>query len=129
MDKFVIRLSVILVALYFLVSALWAILFKEDILGENYVLLFELGIILSVYNEKSKYYCQYLKYTALSIFIADFISRLDNKLNFLSADAHNFIFIGIVIVGILVGVVKALHHYYLVRKLKRKIKRHEQGHI
>lgn len=76
MGKFLVRITVIFVAIYFIVAHLVAQFIGVDILSGNHVLLFELIAVLYSF-EHGKYHCKFLRWTMLSIFIAELLSRLD----------------------------------------------------
>jgi hypothetical protein len=61
-----------------------------------------------------------MKYTALSIFLADTLTRLDYIFDFMSVSAHNLIPIGILALGIGTSITKAIMHFVRVMKLKKK---------
>jgi hypothetical protein len=61
-----------------------------------------------------------MKYTALSILLADTLTRLDYMFDFMSVDAHNLIPIAILAIGIGTSVTKAFIHFYQVLKIKHK---------
>lgn len=119
MGKFLVRMTVIFVAIYFIVAALVAQLYGVDILTGNHALLFELITVVYTF-EHGKYHCRFLRWTMLSLFIAEIISRLDNSLNFLTVDEHNYGICVILLCGLGTSVTKALLHFKKVSRLKRK---------
>lgn len=123
MGKFLVRITIILVAFYFLVACVLAQFFGINIITNFYIILFELIVVLYCYSE-GKYHCKYLKHTALSILLADTITRLDYHFDFLSVSAHNVIPISIIILGLGTSLYKAIKHFNRVNKLKKK--RNEQ---
>lgn len=125
MGKGLVRLTVIIVAIYFVISYLVAQLFNVDIMSDWYTTLF--ALIITVYaHSEGKYHCKYLKYTATAIFACDFITRLDNTFNFLSAKAHNIIPIAIIALGLGTTCFLAIRHFYKVVKLNKKIDAHNR---
>lgn len=119
MGKFLVRLTIAIVATYFVVANVVAQLCGIDILYNTYILLFELCVVVYTFSE-GKYHCKYMKYTALSIFFADTLTRLDYMFNFMSVSIHNLIPIGILAVGIGTSITKATMHFVRVMKLKNK---------
>lgn len=117
MGKFLVRLCISTTALYYVISCLFAQLLGIDILTSTYILLFELCVVVYTFSE-GKYHCKYMKYTALSILLADTLTRLDYMFDFMSITAHNLIPIGILAVGIGTSITKAFIHFYRVLKLK-----------
>lgn len=94
-------------------------MFGIDILKDGYSLLFELCVVVYAFSE-GQYHCRYIKYTALAILLSDTITHLDNTYDFLSVSEHNIIPIVILFVGMAMGVIKALYHFYKVSKYKKQ---------
>lgn len=117
MGKFLVRITTILVAIYFVITFLIAQLCGENLFDDHYVLLFELCVVVYTFSE-GKYHCKYMKYTALSIFLADTLTRLDYLFDFMSVSAHNLIPIGILVIGMTTSITKAIMHFVRVIKLK-----------
>lgn len=117
MGKGLVRIFVILVAIYFIVSYLLAQLFGVDILCNIHTVLFELIVVVYCYSE-GKYHCRFMKYTALAILISDTLTRLDYMFNFLSVTAHNVIPLIIMVIGITTSLTKAFKHFHRVNKIK-----------
>lgn len=119
MAKFLVRITIAFVATYFILAYLSAQFLGIDILIETYVVLFELCVVVYTFSE-GKYHCKYMKYTALSILLADTLTRFDYLFNFMSVTAHNLIPIGILAIGIGTSITKAIMHFVRVVKLKNK---------
>lgn len=117
MGKFLVRFSVLLIAIYFIIAFIVAQTLAVNIFDDHYVLLLELITVVYTFSE-GKYHCKYMKYTALSILLADTLTRLDYMFDFMSVTAHNLIPIAILAVGIGTSVTKAFIHFYRVLKLK-----------
>lgn len=117
MGKFVVRMTIVTVTIYQIVAYLIAELTGIDISSNLYTLLFELCVVVYTFSE-GKYHCKYMKYTALSILLADTLTRLDYMFDFMSVTAHNLIPIGILAIGIGTSITKAFIHFYRVMKLK-----------
>lgn len=117
MGKFIVRFTIVAVAIYFTLSYIFAQFLGVDIMTAYYVLLFELCMTVYCFSE-GKYHCKYIKSTMLSIFFADTITLLDNDLDFLTVEAHNLIPIAILALGIAVSIALALNHFRRVYKLK-----------
>lgn len=117
MGKFLVRMTIVTVTIYQIIAYLIAELTGVDILTGNHILLFELCVVAYTFSE-GKYHCKYMKYTALSILLADTLTRLDYMFDFMSVTAHNLIPIAILAVGIGTSVTKAFIHFYRVLKLK-----------
>ena len=119
MGKFLVRITTILVAIYFFICYVVAQLWGIDLLDYCYTLLFELIVVVYSFSE-GKYHCRFLKYTICSIFIADLISHLDYFFNIFSVTVHNIIPITIIILGVSISGYKSIIHFIKVRKLKIK---------
>lgn len=117
MGKFLVRFSVLLIAIYFIIAFIVAQTLAVNIFDDHYVLLLELITVVYTFSE-GKYHCKYMKYTALSILLADTLTRLDYMFDFMSVTADNLIPIAILAVGIGTSVTKAFIHFYRVLKLK-----------
>lgn len=123
MGKFLVRITIVFMALYLVLSYVIAQFFFIDILGNWYVVLLETCVVVYCFSE-GKYHCKYLKFSALSLLVVDTLTRLDNTFNFLSVDAHNLIPIAILTLGIGTSITLALRHFYKVNQLRKK--RNEQ---
>lgn len=121
MGKLLVRLTVVLVSIYFIVTYLVAQFIHIDISSDWYATLFALIIVVYAHSE-GKYHCKYLKLTADSLFVCDLLTRLDNSFNFLSVSAHNLIPIGILALGLGTSITLAIRHFYKVAKLRQKLK-------
>ena len=119
MGKFLVRITIVFVGLYFLLSNLIAQILGIDIVHDFYVLLFELCVVVYTYSE-GKYHCKHIKHTALAILLSDTITRLDNTYNFLSVNEHNFIPIVIMFAGLAISITSALVHFNKVLRLKKQ---------
>ena len=119
MGKFLVRITTILVATYFVLSYILAQFWGIDVLDYCYTLLFELIVVIYSFSE-GRYHCRYLKTTMLGIFFADLTTHLDYFFNFLSVTAHNLIPLSFVTLGVVCSVYLAISHFIKVRKLKRK---------
>ena len=119
MGKFLVRITIVFMALYLVLSYIIAQFFFIDILGNWYIVMFETCVVVYCFSE-GKYHCKYLKYSALSLLVVDTLTRLDNTFNFLSVDAHNLIPIAILTLGIGTSITLALRHFYKVNKLRNK---------
>lgn len=119
MGKFLVRLTIVITALYFVLAYLIAQFLGVDIMFNNYAILFELCVVVYCFSEGA-YHCKYIKYTALAILLCDVITQLDNRIDFMTTSAHNLILISMIGVGILTGVFLAIKHFIRVKKLKKQ---------
>lgn len=123
MDKFLTRLTVICVSIYFLVSYIFA-LFGIDILTSSYVILFELCAVSYTFCS-GNYHCKYMRWTALSILIVDIISHTDHYFNYIPVSIFNVIPISILALGMGTSLTLAIKHFSRVNKIKRTKKTYE----
>lgn len=118
MGKALVRLTVTITSLYIVASYIMAQFHSIDILTTWYSLLFELCVVLYCYSE-GEYHCRFIKSCALSIFVCDLITQLDNWLNFIDATIFNLILIAIMALGIAISITRAFIHFYRVIRIKR----------
>lgn len=118
MGKFLVRVTIIIVAIYMILGYVLAQWCGINIHSNWYISLFELIVVVYCYSE-GKYHCKYIKWLSLSLFLSDTLTRLDYSLNFLSVDAANLLPIGIFAMGIFIIFCQAIHHFYCVMKIKR----------
>ena len=118
MDKLITRLTIMLVAAYFIAAFLVAEFYAIDILRDSYILLFELCTVLYTFNG-GKYRCKYIKWTALSILICDTLSHADYYFDFIGVDYYNNILLSIMFAGVTTSLYKSITHFIKVRKWKR----------
>lgn len=119
MGRFFVRITVIIIAVYYIYACYIAQYKGIDILYDYHPILFETIVVVYCFSE-GKYHCRYIKFLAVSILISDTLTRLDNDFNFLSVTAHNLIPIFVIALGITISLTLAIHHFYKVIKLKRK---------
>lgn len=119
MGKFIVRLTIVLVAIYFLLSYIFAQFLGIDILRYSYITLFELCVLIYTFSE-GKYHCKFIRWTMLSIFLCDIIGNIDYFLGYPLAETYNLIPIAIMALGIGTSITLAFRHFYKVRKLKKQ---------
>lgn len=118
MDKSLTRISVVLIAAYFIISYVLAQFFGIDIMRSTYVILLETCVVAYTFCS-GKYHCRFMRWTALSILICDIVSHADYYLDILSVDAYNLIPISVMAIGITTSSVLAIRHFYMISKLRR----------
>lgn len=119
MGKFIVRLTIVSVAIYFIISYVLAQFCGIDILDYCYANLFEMCVLLYTFNE-GKYHCKFIRWTMLSIFLCDTLNSIDIFLGYPLLNSYNFIAIGIMALGIGTSITLAFRHFYKVRKLKKQ---------
>jgi hypothetical protein len=119
MGKLLVRLTIVIVSVYFVLTYLVAQTMGIDIHSDWYASLFALIIVVYAHSE-GNFHCKFLKYSATSLFVCDMLTRLDNAYNFLSVDAHNIIPIVILALGLGTSITFAIRHFYRVIKLNKR---------
>lgn len=117
MDRIITRFTIVLVAIYFIVSYIFA-QFGINILVFPYVLLFELCVVSYTFCS-GKFHCRYIRWTALSLFIVDVLNYADYYFNFVPISVYNIIPIAILALGMGTSITLALRHFYKVNKIKK----------
>lgn len=118
MDRFLTRLTIILVSLYFLISYIIAQVAGIDILRYSYILLFESCVVAFTFCS-GKYHCKYIRWTALSILICDLISHTDYYFDYIPVDMFNILLAAIMAMGLGASAILSIRHFYLVSKIKK----------
>lgn len=119
MDKVFTRITIVLVAIYFIVSYIIAQYFGVDVLYNSYILLFELCVVTYTFCS-GKFHCRFMRWTTLSIFLCELISHLDYYFDFLNVAIYNIIPLSILLLGIGTSITLALRHFYKVNQLRNK---------
>lgn len=119
MGKAIVRLSIIIVAIYMIISYTAAQFFGVDILRYTYNLLFELCVVVYSFSE-GKYHCKFIKWTMLGIFLSDCVSHLDYYFEFVPLEIYNYL-LGLLLFGSFAfSTILSIRHFCKVRKLKRE---------
>lgn len=117
MDRIITRLTIAIVAIYFIVSYVFA-QFCVDILKYTYILLFEACVVSYTFCS-GKFHCRYIRWTSLSIFIADIISHTDYYFGYIPIGICNILPLSILALGLCTSVILSFNHFYKVRKIKK----------
>lgn len=118
MDKFLTRMTIVIVTLYFFIAYAFA-QFGIDILTNSYVLLFELCVVAYTFCS-GKFHCQYIRWTALGLFVIDVLNHSDYYFNYIPVSVFNIIPIAILSLSIGITLSLAIYHFYKVTKIKNK---------
>ena len=118
MGKFLVRLTIISVAIYLVIAYLIAQFIGVDILTNTYTLMFELCVVVFTFSD-GRYHCKYIRYLMLAIFLSDTLAHSDYLFNFMSVTAHNLISIALLVIGAFISLFQAISHFIKVRKIKR----------
>lgn len=119
MGKFLVRLTIVGVAIYFIYAFVVAQVYRTNVFSNFYIVFFELIAVVYCYSE-GKYHCEFIKHTALAILIADTLTRLDKIFDFMSVTMLNIAIPTIIAIGLCTSLIKAIRHFHKVNKLKRQ---------
>ena len=119
MDRFFTRITIIIVAFYFILSYILAQFVGVDILRYSYILLFEICVVSYTFCS-GKYHCRYMRWTALAILLCDIVSHSDYYFNYIPTQWYNFVPLSILAIGVGTSIVLALRHFVMVNKLRSK---------
>lgn len=122
MDKFITRLTIVVVALYFISAFIMAELFAIDILRDSYILLFELCTVVYTFGS-GKYHCKYIRWTALSILLCDTLAHADYYFDFIDVCYYNLLMLTILCSGVTISLYKSIKHFIRViqwKQIKKK---------
>ena len=120
MGNFIVRITIVLVALYFLIAYYVAQFHGIDILYNSYTLLFELCVVIFTFTS-GKYHCKFMKWTALSILLVDVISHTDYYFNYIPLNYWSLLPLAILALGLGTSCCLAIRHFYKVIQLNKKI--------
>ena len=118
MSKFIIRFTIIAVAVYLLACYIAAAVFQVDIWCQVYYLLFELCVCLCI-SKQGVYHCKYIKWTAYAILIEDTIATTDVMFDYMPNVLFAIVQPTIITVGILTTTILAVRHYIRVKRIKK----------
>lgn len=121
MGKALVRLTIVFVTIYLIVSYCMAQFWGIDILYNSYCLLFELCVVIYTFSE-GKFHCKYIKWTMLSLFFCELISHTDYYFNYIPLNYWSLLPIGILALGLGTSITLAIRHFYKVAKLRQKLK-------
>lgn len=121
-----VRLSIFFIAIYFLVALVFAWDGYVISKSEHYRFLLEYILYLAA-KDNPKYNCEYARFLALSVFLTDTFTCLDQKFD-LVPDPYLFLAVlsSLWAVTIVATIILVIRHFKKVRKLKRK-KRYEDS--
>ena len=127
MSKFLTRITILIVAIYFLASYFVAFFWGVDIFRYTYILLFELCVVCYTFLN-GKYHCKYIRWTAASILVCDSLSHADYYFNFLSVNELFFSSIVVLSSGMMASTISAVRHFLRVNKAKQMRKKSGHNH-
>ena len=110
MMRFLVRLIIVLTSLYMMVSYIVSHYFGLDIIGDWYVLMYDILIVYFCFSER-KFHCKYMKFLSLSNLLCDLAMRFDKYTSIINLDAHDFVPFGILAYGTILCFAMALFHF------------------
>lgn len=119
MSKLVIRLTILIVALYMGLCHILGVTLGVNIWSHTYTVLFEICVCLCI-TAQGVYHCKYMRWTAYGICLSDLWVSLDELLDFSPYSISIILPISLVGIGLFTTVTLAIIHYIKVRKLKRR---------
>lgn len=118
MSKFLIRFTVVSVAIYLILCYLIGLLLQVEIWSQTYYLLFELCTCLCI-SKQGVYHCKFIKWTAYSILASDTLVCIDNLFDVFPVNFMVLIPPSIIAVGLLATTTLAIRHFIRVQRLKK----------
>lgn len=118
MSKFIVRITVVFVAIYLIICYLLSVIFSIDIWSQSYYLLFELCLCLCI-SKQGVYHCKFIKWTAYGILVSDTLVCTDNLFDIFPVNFMVLVPAIIIAVGLLTTTCMAIRHYIRVKRLKK----------
>lgn len=123
MGNVLVRMTVVIVSIYFLVAYYCAQFHGIDILYNSYALLFELCVVVFTFSA-GKFHCKYIKWTALGMLLSDTISHTDYYFDYIPLNYWAYTPLSILALGIGTSITLAIRHFIKVIRFnneRRKI--------
>ena len=118
MSKFIVRFTVITVAVYLILCYFSEVVLGVNIWNQSYYLLFEFCLCLCI-SKQGVYHCRFIKYTAYGILASDAIVCIDNAYDIFPVNFMVFVPAIIIAVGLLTTTTLAIRHFIRVQRLKK----------
>lgn len=125
MSKLIIRLTIMLVAVYLILCYLASYIFLVDIWRQIFYLLFELCVCMCI-SKQGVYHCKYIKWTAYAILIQDTLVCSDVLFDYMPDNVIAAAPPAIILIGLTVTTTLAVQHYIRVKKIKKQWLRNHQ---
>lgn len=119
--RFLVRISIFYIALYFLYTYCKVIFDNEIVFNDFYIVILEYCLCLFV-SVQGNYHCRYARFTAWGVALSDTITRLDGVYDFIPVGYAAEIPASILSLGLCTSVFLAIRHFIIVQILKRKKK-------
>jgi len=118
MSKLVIRLTILIVALYIGLCHILSVTCGVNIWNHTYTVLFEICVCICI-SAQGKYHCKYMRWTAYGICLSDLWVSLDELLDFSPYSISIVLPVAFIGFGLITTVSLAIKHYIKVKKLNR----------
>ena len=118
MSKLFVRLTFVIIALYFVICHIAMMVWQINLWSHTYVILLELCVCLCL-TAQGKYHCKFIRWTAYAVCLTDIIVSADNIFDFLSYTMSAVIPIVVLTLGLSTTLTLSIRHYIKVKRLKR----------
>jgi len=119
MSKFIIRITILLVALYMIICHIAAVVWQINLWSHTYTVLFELCVCLCI-SAQGVYHCRFMKWTAYSVCLNDAIVSADEIWDFMPYTLAAVLPLIIITLGLLTTTTLAIRHFIKVKKYKHR---------
>lgn len=118
MSKFVVRITILVVALYTIVCHLFAVVWRTNLWSHSYTVLFEICVCIFI-SAEGKYFCKYMRWTAYAITFNDIVISLDEAFDFIPYHISIVLPFVIIACGLVTTITLSLIHYAKVKRINR----------
>lgn len=118
MSKFLVRITILLVAFYMIICHIAAVFWQINLWSHTYTVLFELCLCLCI-SAQGKYHCKFMRWTAYSITLNDAIISADELFDFMPYSMAAVLPFIIIAIGLLTTTTLAIKHFIKVKRLKK----------
>lgn len=105
-----------------MISYILSHFFDKDIIGDWYVILYEIVIIIYCFSE-GKFHCKYIKFLAFSNLMCDTAMRFDRYTMVIETERHDFIPFGALAFGVVFCAIMSILHF----SGKNAVKKHKDN--
>ena len=117
MSKLFVRLTIVIIALYFVICHIAMMVWQIYLWSHVYVILLELCVCLCL-TAQGTYHCKFIRWTAYAICLTDIIVSADSIFDFLSYTMSAVIPIVVLTLGLSATLTLSIRHYIKVKRLK-----------
>lgn len=118
MNKFIVRFTIFYCAIYFIYVLAYA-WNGINVFDDSYKLLLEYCLFVLA-KEHPKYHCKFARFLALSLFVTELITYLDNCYSIIPPSIGTLAVLSIIwVLGISSTIILAILHFRRVRRIKK----------